>query len=239
LFAAAGALSHDFLDCHDDTTLVCPRLYGGRSDHRFVDGGLVLFSLGTCRQSAGTTPNHYEALGFPCTLWETGNTYGGLFVDLPGLLVNISFGLAVGAVCGLVTLRFRRPLNELVERLDQAVAVRKQGTVQFSLRGLLALTGLAALAPQVPTTPWPAIRRAGHHLLVGPVDPGADRLSAMGLSWQGRVVVLVPTALLLMLAAVAVGMSLKPPLEFDKVLMYIFVCWTPQSVLVASVLTAA
>jgi hypothetical protein len=40
-----------------------------------------------------------------------------------------------------------------------------------------------------------------------------------------------------MLAAVAVGTSLKPPLEFDKVLLYIFVCWTPQSVLVAIGLT--
>ena len=36
----------------------------------------------------GTSPDRYEALGFPRTLWETGNTYGGLFIDLPALLTN-------------------------------------------------------------------------------------------------------------------------------------------------------
>lgn len=187
----------------------------------------------------GTTPEHYEALGFPCPLWETGNTYGGLFVDLRGLLVDVSFGIAVGIVCGLVTLWFRGPLNELVEQLDQAVTVRQRSNVQFSLRGLLALTGLAALGAA-----GAHYALAGHPAVLGIIywlGPWILVLIAflpMGLSWQGRVVVLVPTALLLMLAAVAVGMSLKPPLEFDKVLMYIFVCWTPQSVLVAVVLTA-
>ncbi len=76
----------------------------------------------------GTTPEQYEALGFPCTLWETGNTYGGLFVDLRSLLVDVSFGIAVGTICGLVTLSVSRRLNELVERLDQAVAVGSEAT---------------------------------------------------------------------------------------------------------------
>ena len=59
----------------------------------------------------------------------------------------------------------------------------------------------------------------------------------MGLGWQHRVAILLPMAPLLMLAAVAAGASMKPPLEFDKVLLYIFVCWTPQSVVVAIGLT--
>lgn len=187
----------------------------------------------------GTTPNHYEALGFPCTLWETGNMYGGLFIDLRSLLVDASFGIAVGTICGWVTVRFRRRLNELVERLDQVVAVGRQGNLQFSLRGLLALTGLAATAAA-----GAHYALAGHPAVLGIIyalGPWILVLIAflpMGLSWQQRVVVLVPAALLLMLAAVGVGLSLKPPLEFDKVLMYIFVCWTPQSVLVAIGLTA-
>jgi hypothetical protein len=48
----------------------------------------------------GNTPEHYEALGFPCTLWETGNMYGGLFVDLRALLVNAVFSAALGPVAG-------------------------------------------------------------------------------------------------------------------------------------------
>ncbi len=101
------------------------------------------------------------------------------------------------------------------------------------------MTGLAALAAA-----GAHYALAGHPAVLGIIywlGPWILVLIAflpMGLSWQRRVVVLVPTALLLMLAAVGVGMSLKPPLEFDKVLMYIFVCWTPQSVLVAIGLTA-
>jgi hypothetical protein len=59
------------------------------------------------------------------------------------------------------------------------------------------------------------------------------------VSWQRRVVILIPTALLLMAAAVAIGVSLKPGLEFDKVLLGIFICWTPQSAIAAIGLTAA
>jgi hypothetical protein len=187
----------------------------------------------------GATPDNYEALGFPCTLWESGNTYGGLFVDLRGLLANVAFGLAAGTVCGLVTLRFRKFLNELVQRLDQAVAVRQGGHVQFSLRGLLALTGVAATAAagaHYALAGNPAV--LGIIYWLGPWILVLIAFLPMGLSWQGRVVVLVPAALLLMLAAVGAGLSLKQPLEFDKVLMYVFICWTPQSVLVAIVLTA-
>ncbi|NLF72959.1 MAG: hypothetical protein GX575_28315 [Candidatus Anammoximicrobium sp.] len=186
----------------------------------------------------GTTPDHYEALGFPCVLWESGNMYGGMFVDLRSLLANGAFGTVVGAVCGLATLAFRGRLNELVERFEQTVGAGGHGRLQFSVRGLLALSSLAALAAA-----GAHYALAGHRAVLGIIyglGPWILVLIAflpMGLSWQGRVVVLVPAALLLMASAVGVGMSLKPPLEFDKVLLYIFVCWTPQSVLVAIVLS--
>ena len=80
----------------------------------------------------GTTPDHYEALGFPCTLWETGNTYGGLFVDLRALLVNALFSAALGASCGLATWLFRGRLTDLVERLEQTVTARQQAPQQAS-----------------------------------------------------------------------------------------------------------
>lgn len=186
----------------------------------------------------GITPQHYEALGFPCTLWETGNTYGGLFVDLRALAVNALFAGVLAAGCGLATLRFQRPLTNLVERLEETVTVRQQGPVQVSLKGLLMLCGLASL-----------VAAGAHYALAGQpavlgiiygLGPWILVLFAfvpMGLSWQQRVIVLVPAAPLLMLVAVLVGNSLKPPLEFDKVLLYIFVCWTPQSVIAALGLT--
>ena len=186
----------------------------------------------------GTTPQHYEALGFPCTLWETGNMYGGLFVDLRALLVNALFSAALGASCGLATWLFRGRLTDLVERLEQTMTARQQGRLQFSLKGLLTLSGLAALMAA-----GAHYALAGHPAVLGIIyalGPWILILIAflpMGLGWQHRVAILLPMAPLLILAAVAAGASVKPPLEFDKVLLYIFVCWTPQSVLVAIGLT--
>lgn len=187
----------------------------------------------------GTAPQRYEALGFPRTLWETGNVYGGLFIDLPGLLVNALFAAALGAVCGLLTQPFRGRLNALVAAFETALASQPSGTFQFSLRGLLALCGLAAVGAA-----GAHYALAGHPAVLGilyALGPWLLVLIAFlprGLAWQQRVAILVPTALLLMLAAVATGAAVKPPLEFDKVLLYIFVCWTPQCVLVALILSA-
>jgi hypothetical protein len=70
----------------------------------------------------GTAPGNHEALGFPFELWETGNTYGGLFIDLTGLLLNGTMAIAIGAAIGLVTLRYRAPLNRLTKELEQVMA---------------------------------------------------------------------------------------------------------------------
>lgn len=186
----------------------------------------------------GITPQHHEALGFPWTLWETGNMYGGLFVDLRALLMNALFAGALSTGCGLATLRFQRPLTRLVEQLEATVTVRQQGPVQLSLKGLLTLCGLVALVAagtHYALAGHPAV--LGLIYSLGPWILVLFALVPLGLSWQQRVFVLVPAAPLLMLVAVIVGNSLKPPLEFDKVLLYIFVCWTPQSVVAALGLT--
>ncbi len=187
----------------------------------------------------GTMPKHREALGFPCELWESGNMYGGYFVDFVALLVDASFAMAVGAACGLVTLRYRAKLTRLVEELDQSVA-GPGGHLQFSLRGLLLATGLAALVAA--GMRYAMAGRAevlGLIYLLGPWILVLIAFLPLGISWQRRVFILIPTALLLMAGAVAIGVSLKPGLEFDKVLLGIFICWTPQSAVAAIALTAA
>ena len=165
--------------------------------------------------------------------------YGGYFVDLPALLVDATFAVAVGAACGLITLAYRVQLSRLVEELDQSVT-RPGSSLQFSLRGLLLATGLAALVAA--GTRYALAGRAevlGLIYLLGPWILVLIAFLPLGISWQWRVVILIPTALLLMAAAVAIGVSLKPGLEFDKVLLGIFICWTPQSAIAAIGLTAA
>jgi hypothetical protein len=186
----------------------------------------------------GTKPEHREALGFPWELWESGNTYGGLFVDLPALLLDALFAVAVGTMGGLIALAQRPRLNRLVEEFDQAVAGRARRSVQFSLRGLLLATGLAALVATA--TRYALAGRAevlGAIYVLGPWVLVLIAFLPLGMTWQQRVYILIPAAVLLMVAAMVLGVSLKPKLEFDKVLMGIFICWTPQSALAALGLT--
>ncbi|MBC8870655.1 MAG: hypothetical protein H8E44_14630 [Planctomycetes bacterium] len=187
----------------------------------------------------GTTPNNREALGFPVELWESGNTYGGYFVDYLALLIDAAFAAVVGAACGLFTLRHRVRLTRMVEELEQATARPVQRSLQFSMRGLLLATGLAALvAAGVRYALEGRAEVLGMIYLLGPWLLVLIAFLPLGLSWQQRVYILIPMALLLMAAAAVIGMSLRPKIEFDKVLLGIFICWTPQSVLAAIGLTA-
>jgi hypothetical protein len=187
----------------------------------------------------GTRPDHREALGFPIELWESGNMYGGYFVDYWALLVDAAFALVVGLACGLVTLRNRSRLNRLVDQFERGTSRPVRRSVQFSMRALLLATGLAAVVAA--GARYAIAGRAevlGIIYMLGPWLLVIIAFLPLGMSWQQRVYVLIPSALLLMAAAVAIGVSLEPKLEFDKVLMGIFICWTPQSVLAAIGLTA-
>ncbi len=187
----------------------------------------------------GMTPRHRESLGFPCELWESGNAYGGLFVDIWGLAANAMFTAVIAVALGLVTLAYRTRLNRLVEELEESVAVRSRGSVQFSMRGLLLATALAAM--MATAARYALAGRAevlGFIYLLGPWVLVLIAFLPLGLSWQKRVYILIPMTLLLMAAAVAIGMSLKPSVEFDKVLLGFFICWTPQCALAAIALTA-
>jgi hypothetical protein len=188
----------------------------------------------------GTTPRNRESLGFPCELWESGNTYGGLFVDIWGLAANALFTVIIAVVCGLVTLAYRERLNRLVEELERSVVVQPRGGVQVSLRGLLLATGLAAVlatAARYALAGRPEV--LGFIYLLGPWILVVIAFVPLGLSWQQRVYILIPMTLLLMSAAVVIGMTLKPSVEFDKVLLGFFICWTPQCALAAIALTVA
>jgi hypothetical protein len=71
---------------------------------------------------------------------------------------------------------------------------------------------------------------------LGPLLLVAIAMLPRRLSWQKRVVIIIPATLTLIAVAIAVGSAME--MEFDKVLMGIFLCWTPQSALAAIGLTA-
>lgn len=204
-----------------------------------MNAGSYFFRSESGGNLLGTRPNHREALGFPCELWESGNTYGGYFVDYAALLVDGLFAASVGVLCGLGTVRHRARLNRLVAVLEKAGDEPRRAHVQFSSRGLLLATALAALMAAAARYALAGQAQSlGLIYLLGPWVLVLIALLPLGLAWQQRVLILIPTTVLFMAAAVAIGVSLRPRLEFDKVLLGIFICWTPQSVLAAIALIA-
>ena len=177
-----------------------------------------------------------ESIGFPFVVWEAGNTYSGMFADYPSLGLNVLFAAAVGSVLGWYTMRKTEFLNGLLTQMENEAKDREPQPIQFSLRGLMIATTVIAVAAMLarnfaarPETPI-AIYVFGPLLLV------VVAMLPRNLSWEKRVALIIPATLLLIAVAIAVGTVMN--MEFDKVLMGVFLSWTPQSALAAVGLTA-
>lgn len=181
----------------------------------------------------GQIPASAEALGFPVLMWEQGLTYGGYFIDLPALALNMVFAVVVGLGCGTIAVRQRGRLNRLVDEFEESVT-GPPNKFHFTTRDLLVVMTFAAVlaaSARLFLNGRPEV--LGAIYLLGPWLLVTIALLPRKIAWQQRVLILVPAALLLILAAILSGASLKRPVEFDKVLLGIFVCWTPQSALAA------
>lgn len=182
----------------------------------------------------GSSPWRAESLGFPMQLWEKGNSYGGYFVDYPALLVNATCAAALGTALGTAAILFHTRLNRLVARFASPAAAQ-QGNLQFSLRGLMLTTAVAALMAAVARQLLAGRSEVlGAVYLFGPWILVGIALLPRRIAWQQRVVFLIPMTLLMVVSAIVVGATLTPPVPFDKVLTGIFVCWTPQAVVAAT-----
>ncbi len=183
----------------------------------------------------GKSKSLNESVGFPWKVWEAGNTYGGMYADYPSMGLNILFATVVGSVIGVIAAMKRDMLNRLIEDLDDGSVTRTAQPVQFSLQSLMIATTVAAVFATV------ASKLAVHPetliaiYVLGPICLVAVAMLPRRISWQRRVAIITPATLSLIAVAIAVGHGLG--MEFDKVLMGIFLCWTPQSALAALALT--
>jgi hypothetical protein len=177
-----------------------------------------------------------ESIGFPFVVWEAGNTYGGMFANYPMMGVNILVAALFGSAIGFVAARKTNFLNRLIQEMQEETSKHKHQPIQFSLQGLLIATTIAAvlamLARQFAARPETLMAIYG----LGPLLLVAIAMLPRRLSWQKRVMIIIPATLTLIAVAIAVGNAMG--MEFDKVLMGIFICWTPQSALAAVGLTA-
>jgi hypothetical protein len=178
-----------------------------------------------------------ESIGFPFQVWEAGNTYGGMFVDYQVLGLNILVAMLVGTVVGWITARHTASLNRLIEQMQFDATGRESPPIQFSLRGLMLATLIVAVIATI-ARQFAARRETLVAIYaLGPLVLVVIAMLPRGLSWQKRVVIIVPATLTLIAVAITVGTAID--IEFDKVLMGIFLCWTPQSALAALGLTAS
>ena len=183
----------------------------------------------------GPTGRTEESLGFPWVVWEAGNTYGGMYADYPRLLLNAFFAIAIGSGLGCFAARKTGFLNGLLGQITMGPA-REHQPIQFSLRGIMIATTMIAIAA---TLARHFAARSETLIAIYALGPLALVVIAMlprRLSWQKRVTIIVPLTFLLIAVAIAVGNAIG--MEFDKVLMGIFLSWTPQSAIAAIGLTS-
>jgi len=187
----------------------------------------------------GTAPGNREALGFPVEMWEAGNLYGGYFVDYQAAFLNVLFAAGLGVVCGALVLTQRALLDRLVAKFGQP-SNRPRPNFQFSLRAMLVVMVLVAVGAAAARSG--VANRPGVLAGIYAIGPWLLVLIAFlprGIPYQQRVAILIPLTFALILGAVFIGSALKTPLEFDKVLMGIFISWVPQSALAATCITLA
>lgn len=185
----------------------------------------------------GNRRGNREALGFPLEMWEGGNSFDGYFVDLGPLAVNLTCGLVLGVFCGWLTLRARPWLDRLEQEVDLSLAQTPHRPPQISLRSLLLATTLVAILAAAARYALAGQRFVlALFYLFGPWILVTVPFLPSGLDWKRRVYLVIPVTLLLMAAGIAIGQSFPRPLDFDKVLLGTFICWTPQSVVAAIII---
>jgi len=176
-----------------------------------------------------------EAIGFPLRVWVEGSSYAHHPLRVVPFLINIATGLLIGVTVGLWAIWQKPKLNQIMTRFRSG-PLGKPVKMQFSLRGLLVTTLLAALAAAMARSFAPRVEVLAVIYALGPVSLILLAYVPRGLHWQQRIAILTPATFVLIAVAITLGNALD--IEFDKVLMGIFICWTPQAASGAIVLTA-
>ncbi|MEO1528060.1 MAG: hypothetical protein AAFX06_21730 [Planctomycetota bacterium] len=174
-----------------------------------------------------------EAIGFPLAIWVESGGYGTHPIRWIPLGCCVLSAVVIGLLAGAVAMYHRERLNAILSRFStQADA---QIRLRFTIRGLMITTMLAAITVAAVRSFTPRVEILAAIYLCGPITLIGLAFLPRGWRWQQRVALLTPTTVALIVAAMALGQPLG--VEFDKVMMGIFICWTPQSVLGAAVLT--
>lgn len=176
---------------------------------------------------------HTEAIGFPFEIWREGLGYkGGLMVDLPSLGINFAISLTIAVIAGLIAVRLS---NQIEAMLPEEQTSNAGFRLTFSVRGLLIVTTLIAIAIGLTQSLGPSPWLLGTIYFAGPLTLILIAMGPVGIPWEQRSVILVLAAAFMLTGAILIGGRLG--MEFDRVLLGVFICWVPQTVFAAILTT--
>ena len=177
-----------------------------------------------------------ESIGFPFEIWREDSVYHGSFlIDYSMSGLNLSVGLALGAVLGMVAIILRHHFNRWVEEFERNNSGHRSINFQFSVKSLLVMTTVAAVLIAA-LTAWkgtPEVLMAIY--FAGPIGLILIAMMPNQIHWHHRIMILTITAIAMIGIAIWSGLILDVPI--DRVLLGIFVSWTPQSAFAAFLIT--
>ena len=223
---------------------------GTSSAHWFIRGlasGVMLvaacnalsyfFRTASIADLIGRNRHVREAIGFPFEIWrEEAFYHGSYFIDYLMTGANLLVGLALGIVLGIMAVALQKHFNRWVEEFEQKNSAQQALNFQFSVKNLLFVTTIAAVFIAALTN-WkgtPEVLIAIYFL--GPLGLILIAMMPNQIHWHHRIVILTITAGAMIGIAIWSGLILD--VHIDRVLLGIFVSWTPQSAFAAFALTA-
>ena len=213
---------------------------------RGLAGGVMLIAAGNAlsyffrtasiADLIGSDRNVTEAIGFPFEIWRENSVYGGLLlIDYWMTAANLLVGVLLGSLFGMIAVKLRHHFNRWVEEFERKQSASRKLSFQFSMKSLLVMTTIAALFIAT-LTRW----KGTSEVLVaiyffGPISLILIAMMPKRIHWYHRIVILTVTAFSMIGIAIWSGLIMQVPI--DRVLLGIFVCWTPQSAIAAFLLT--
>lgn len=179
----------------------------------------------------GASQNQQEAIGIPFEVWRRGQAYGTFIVDFGAFFSNCGLGFAFSLAVGIWAAKKIKSLNRLtvaVLRREER-RIQSESGFQFSIKSMLIATTVIALflGAILNVSPDPTVLAA--IFFAGPWAMVGLAMLPPGIKWQHRVVMISIMSVAMIGVAIYVGQQLNKP--FDEVLMGVFICWTPQSVI--------
>ncbi len=180
----------------------------------------------------GADQNVIEAIGFPFEIWREDRIYhGSMYLDYTKVGLNLLVGVALGTCFGLIALKLQKHFNRWVADFESQNTIKREISFQFSVKSLLLITTVAA-ALVAAFTSWNGTKQV--LMAVYFLGPACLILIAMmpnKIHWHYRIAILTMMAAVIIGVGISTGVELDVPL--DRVMLGIFVSWTPQSAFAA------